>query len=322
MQLPETLRASIETLLQNQPASDLARHYEVMSRRYRREDESASLQVASEGEALAYVAARFPATFGAVSQVCRQTALSLPDFAPRTLLDVGAGPGTATLAALDHWPGLEHARLVEPNACLQALSRRLLDSASAEVRFEKTNLDQAALPSLSADLVLSSYVLNELPSTQLETTILRLWAATKDVFILVEPGTPQGYGVILAARSILLAAGAQLAAPCPHNLACPLAGSAMWCHMSARIERSSFHRLLKNQSGLGYEDEKFSYLVATRLQPDRTHSRVLGHPRGQKIVELELCEKNGVFLRRNLSRRDPGYKTARKLRWGDRFDPE
>jgi ribosomal protein RSM22 (predicted rRNA methylase) len=50
-----------------------------------------------------------------------------PDFAPKTVLDVGAGPGTALWAAADCWPDLADALLLEASSifrsCGEALAR-------------------------------------------------------------------------------------------------------------------------------------------------------------------------------------------------------
>ena len=52
-------------------------------------------------DALAYALARMPATYAAVAAGLNALSEIKPDFAPATLLDVGAGPGTATWAAAE-----------------------------------------------------------------------------------------------------------------------------------------------------------------------------------------------------------------------------
>ena len=55
----------------------------------------------------AYLAYRAPATFAAAAAVFRQVQRQRPDWAPRSLLDAGAGPGVAAWAAVAAWPTLE-----------------------------------------------------------------------------------------------------------------------------------------------------------------------------------------------------------------------
>jgi len=54
-----------------------------------------------------------------------------------------------------------------------------------------------------------------------------------------------------------------------------------WCHMAARVERTSLHRRLKGAE-LPYEDEKFSYVIATRTPVDRAAARIIRRPDVQK----------------------------------------
>jgi len=76
--------------------------------------------------------------------------------------------------------------------------------------------------------------------------------AAKGLLVLVEPGTPAGYGRILRARDRLVGLGATLAAPCPHHAACPLTGED-WCHFSVRLPRSRDHRLAKGGEVPGFK---------------------------------------------------------------------
>lgn len=312
MQLPPDLRTRMEFLLDGVSTQELSAHYQALSDRYRRQSEAASLQIKNEQEALAYMASRLPATYGAVADVCRRLRALWQDYTPRKLLDLGAGPGTATLAALEVWPTLESLTLVEPNPHLSKIAATLIPTP---VKLEPATL--ATHTPEKADLVVLSYVLNELPPAQIAGEIDKLWPEVAGALVVVEPGTPLGFETIHAVRERLLLLGAHLAAPCPHTLDCPLKSSQRWCHFSVRIDRPSFHRRVKGDAQLGYEDEKFSYLVATRTPLPKPTARIIGHPHGSKIVELEVCAQDGRATTRQFSKRDPLYKSARKTNWGD-----
>ena len=49
-----------------------------------------------------------------------------PDFAPKSLLDIGAGPGTATWAAAETFPSLQGFALLDANDALRQLALGLV----------------------------------------------------------------------------------------------------------------------------------------------------------------------------------------------------
>lgn len=56
-------------------------------------------------QALAYALARLPGCYAASERIFRELAVRFPALQPRSLLDFGAGPGTATWAAQEVWVG-------------------------------------------------------------------------------------------------------------------------------------------------------------------------------------------------------------------------
>ncbi|MEU9384658.1 small ribosomal subunit Rsm22 family protein, partial [Streptomyces sp. NPDC048279] len=95
-----------------------------------------------------------------------------------------------------------------------------------------------------------------------------------------------------------------------------------WCHFSARVSRSSLHRQVKGGS-LAYEDEKFSYVAATRLPAAPAPARVVRRPQIRKgQVLLDLCEKDERLRRTTVTKRHGDlYKAARDADWGDEWPP-
>jgi ribosomal protein RSM22 (predicted rRNA methylase) len=258
----------------------------------------------------AYLAVRAPATYAAAAFVFAHVAARRPAWQPRSLLDVGAGPGVATWAALERWPSLADSTLVEVEPEMLAVGRTLLP----EARWVEGEAASAGDP---ADLVLASYVLGELGDP---TAAAQLWERTGDLLVLVEPGTPAGYGRVLEARAAVLERGGHTVAPCPHDLGCPLAGGD-WCHFAARLPRSRLHRRAKGGE-LGWEDEKLSYAVLSREPADRPAARIIRPPQPRSgHVLLATCEADGEARERTVSRRHgEAYRTARKAAWGDAIE--
>ena len=274
--------------------------------------------VPDDAAALAYAVVRMPATYAACIRAFDLTAGQATGFAPKTLLDLGAGSGSATLAAAAVWPQLTHAHLIEPNGKLAALASGVLAAeANLTATLERHDIRTPGVRLPPAELVTLSYVLAEQAEADIPALVMRIAAAVAGVIVIVEPGTPQGYARILAARDALTAAGLDILAPCPHAAACPLpAGD--WCHFSVRLQRSAGHRALKD-ADVPFEDERFSFLAAARPG--------LGHRAGARLIrpaeiekgfaDLALCTTTGLETRRIRRRDASDYKRAKGLMWGD-----
>ena len=117
MQLPPALTTAIASLLEGVPRKDLVAAAQKQSAGYRKG--ATSTAILTPADAAAYAVARMPATFAAAAAVFARLSEVLPAFAPASLLDVGAGPGTATFAARQQWPSLEAVTLVEHNAAFR-----------------------------------------------------------------------------------------------------------------------------------------------------------------------------------------------------------
>lgn len=319
MQLPEELQGAIRDVLGSLPPKRLATIAAELSGRYRSEREpSGSRLVRSREDALAYAAFRLPATYAAAEAALRQVDARLPDFRPTTLLDAGAGPGSAAWAATQIWPSIGNCTLLERDPDMAALGRRLQGEAASPALRRAAWRNQDLTQGVSdepRDLVMAAYVLGELRAADRDALVAQLWAATNGVLLLVEPGTPQGFERIRHARDLLRAVGARTVAPCPHDGRCPIAGLD-WCHFSQRVARSALHREVKG-GALGHEDEKFSYVAVARVAARASRARVIRHPQvhGGHIA-LELCAPDGL-RRRIVARSDrERFRQARAIEWG------
>jgi ribosomal protein RSM22 (predicted rRNA methylase) len=254
-----------------------------------------------------------PATFAASAAVFARLAEVMPDFRPQSLLDVGAGTGAASWAAVTAWPGIQTITMLEPNPALRALARRLAENGPLGcAEFLSGNLS-ADKP--GADLVVASYVLAELPEDRVAAVACDLWRSAKSALALIDPGTPQGFARIRAARAALIEAGAHVAAPCTHDGACPMAGGD-WCHFSQRLPRSRDHMLLKDAS-VPFEDERYSYVVVTRAKV-ASGARILAPPRETKPgLTFKLCDETGLRAQFVAARDKDEYRRVRKRGWGD-----
>jgi ribosomal protein RSM22 (predicted rRNA methylase) len=317
MELPAPLRQGVDAMLEGTPLPALRDAGRALSQRYRAEIRDGRAHMASDLAVKAYLAQRLPATYAAVRAALEAVTIARPGFSPRTLLDVGAGPGTALWAASATWPSVGSAVLLEASAPVRAAGQAL--AAGLPVRCEWLCGDATIFPPAvrPADLVTIAYVLDELPPAALPKLTDRLWALTADTLLVVEPGTPAGWRRVLDMRAQLIAAGSHVAAPCPHEAACPLI-QPDWCHFSRRVARTRLHRLAKDAE-VPWEDEKFIYLAVSRHAASTPAPRVLAPPRaGSGKVTLKLCLPDGSATERLFTKRDgDAFKAARRADWGD-----
>jgi ribosomal protein RSM22 (predicted rRNA methylase) len=318
--LPAALRAALDRALEGIPRKGLAERAARTSEAYRAGRPSAGV-IREADDALAYALTRLPATYAACATVFAEAARMAPRFAPNSLLDAGAGTGAASWAASELWPGLGAITWLDASPPFLALAEQLAAEGPPALKAAEARRADLTSPGPwpKAHLVAASYALAEIAPNRQTSVIAELWAACEGVLALVEPGTPAGYGRILAARTALIEAGAAILAPCPHAAACPLAGED-WCHFSVRLPRSRDHRVAKG-ADVPFEDERFSYLVAARpgIAAAARRPRVLAPPRVSKPgIALKLCGMDGRVESRLISKRDkPAYALARRLGWGD-----
>jgi ribosomal protein RSM22 (predicted rRNA methylase) len=317
--LPAELKAALDGKLRGFSRTDAAGRAASISKTYR--DGGGSGAIRSEADALAYALARMPATYAAVTASLNALCEIRPDFAPNSLLDVGAGPGTASWAAAETFPSLQGFALLDANDALRTLALNLFSESFRlrDIRYERGEARAALAKADTADLVIASYMIGEIGAAEQKILAELMWQKTRDTLLVVEPGTPAGYARIIALRERLVAEGAHVVAPCPHDDKCPLQAPD-WCHFTQRLQRSRAHKQLKGAE-LPYEDEKFAYVTLTRAPVAKRPARVLAQPEVSKVeVSAKLCTADGLAWTRTPRRAKADYARARRWRWGDAVD--
>jgi ribosomal protein RSM22 (predicted rRNA methylase) len=322
MQLPADLREATSRLLEGVSRTALSKRAARISALYRAGAASA-IAVRDEADALAYAVSRLPATYAATRNALGRLSERCAGFAPRSVLDLGSGPGTASWAAADAWADLDAIAQVDSNPALLRIGKMLakgatspaLQNAEQKAGDLAGELDFAS----SADLVMLSYALGELQRSQREKVLLNAWRRCAGALVIVEPGTPAGYERVLRARGLLIGLAARVVAPCPHEQKCPLIAPD-WCHFAQRVSRTRDHMIVK-EAEVGYEDEKFSYVIAVRediFEPPR-RGRILAQPEMERnAITAKLCRTDGSADLVTIARRDgEAFKRLRKTGWGD-----
>lgn len=314
MELPNDLKINLCTKTEKYKISELKLALSNITSRYMDTLRSGDPLLNKEVEAVAYANSRMAATYNSVYSVMKQALIHIPDDnIPRTLLDVGAGTGSATWA-INELINLNDITLLEAEDAMLNLGKDLMASSDLEnAKWKKFNLKNDKITD-KADLVVASYMINELPQDIFEDVISEMWYSANKYLVLIEPGTMQGFNNIKKAKEILLKLGANIMAPCTSNT-CHI-GEDDWCHFTTRVQRTKIHKELK-EGDVPYEDEKFSYIVLSKTPCTKAERRILRHP----IIEpgkitLSCCtpEENKNII---ITKKDDLFKTARKSNAGD-----
>ena len=191
MELPIELRNAIEERLQNLEFKQLQKDAENISLRYRNESGNGKRLLTENTEAVSYSVVRMPATYSAIYSSLSNT-LDIFNGEINSLLDVGAGTGAGSWAA-SNLIELKHITCLEREDAMVNLGKSLMldagDYCLVNAEWKKFDLVNNEINEC-ADLVICSYVLNEMDEVTRNKIVDKLWQATKKVLLIVEPGTP------------------------------------------------------------------------------------------------------------------------------------
>ena len=226
-----------------------------------------------------------------------------------SVLDIGSGPGTASLATSAFFS----TRQPETRVRIAAMERTrpALEKAHELFRkiapphhsFESAVLDITKQPLGKAlakrrfDIVIAANVLNELPEDQvlkISADLIQDFLKEDGSFIIIDPALRETARPLMALRDRLVAEGAaQVAAPCLHQKACPMlaANDRDWCHFYIEWERPEYLVKLDELSGMDHRHLKMSYLILTSPLPLRERARErgdrTGHPPSNSLPSRE-----------------------------------
>lgn len=206
------------------------------------------------------------------------------------LVDVGAGPGTFSLAwKLMGGAGTpvmwESSKLMREQA--QVLLRALVGS---EARFETGPLGS------EKRLLLFGHSANEMGAEEAWDFVKR---ADPHLVLFIEPGTPEVFQLMLDLRARFIEERWHIVYPCLHTASCPLGGSD-WCHQYLDVRHSpDVERLTQ----LAHKDRRNLPVVVhmyQRVAPEKRSEKVARivrvFPETKFSHEWEVCRVEGEAL--------------------------
>lgn len=272
----------------------------------------------TEKEVLSYILMRMRATHSATSfalqKIKEETGIN-------SVLDMGAGTGAATIAVAERFD-IECIDAVELESNMIKANKEILSNFDKEL-FNKITYIQADATKLDItkkyDLVVTSYFLNELKEKDRLKLAKNLYNSTNKYLVIVEPGTPKNHEEIMEIKRTLIGLGAKLISPCKSEV-CPLLEGDDWCHFITRINRSKLQREIKGGS-LGYEDEKFTYLVFSKEKEERNSSKIIIRKPIilKNKIQVRTCSNSGIETLVITKRDKEAYKNIKNMGVGDEF---
>lgn len=316
MKIPDELNYRIEYLINGVEIKELKLAAQKLSSRYMNEERMGQSLLSKDIEALAYSIMRMPATFGAVYTSLKNTLNLLDNLNVSTVLDIGAGTGAAEWA-INSLMNISEFLCLEREESMRKIGKSLMENNS---EFEKVKWIDEDIKNIEeipdADLIILSYMINELKKEERIKIIDKLFNAKFKILLIIEPGTPEGFNNIKEIQKLAINNKLYIVAPCTSQNECKLPEED-WCHTTVRVERTKIHKILKN-ADVPYEDEKFSYIVISKENLGTEKSRILRHPKIEAgKITLKLCT-NGEIEEKVITKKDKEkFKIAKKKNCGD-----
>ncbi|CAD6997656.1 methyltransferase-like protein 17, mitochondrial [Ceratitis capitata] len=188
-------------------------------------------------EALVYAIGRGAKEYAVLISILNEIRVRDGAFHPRSFFDFGSGVGTGMWAASNFWKdSIFEYYNVDSSRSMNDLSELILREGNENQQMSLRNVFyRQFLPAMETayDLVVLSYTLFELPSTESRKgVLLNLWKKCNGYFVIVDEGTRRGSELVNEARDFILNIQSEelkgsVFSPCPHNLTCPRLANAI-----------------------------------------------------------------------------------------------
>ncbi len=271
-----------------------------ISLRYVGDGETTQKTPLTEYSAAAYALYYLPINFGKIASLLSH----LPeDFFSRPLriLDIGAGPGTASLATLAHAHQEATLTLTDTSAPMLNIAKKLL--LGRGVSPSTLTLHHSALPANSTtpwDLIVLGNMCNELSPAERENLIkiLPRFMSEKSALLIVEPALFNSTRALMKLRDDILESDSSLEVlfPCTHRNPCPMLKREPknWCHGTMHWDSPRLVQQLDTLTGFNKHRIKYSALLLTRglspVSPDLY--RIITDPiKESRGVTATICGK-------------------------------
>lgn len=327
--LPANISESVSRILLRSDARVLSSLAKQLHERYMQGENPLEPNIQKPSDCIAYLGLRFPATYAQIASALSQVAERIPSFQPKTVLELGCGPGTGIWAAKSVWPSI--------NTSTGLDQEQLFLTLAEEIHFDsKMHLDTKWVKSsiikwittedaTRYDLIIMANVFNELTQEERDRIMEKISVRSSGVVVVIEPGTTVGNAIIQnVAQTISVTQ--PLIAPYINNRY--VASDEYWVHFSQRLQRPEFQRRIRQSmrdSALmasDWEDAKFCYAAWGSIPVEKNFWGVcIGKIEKLKgFLVVPVLTADGVIKARVLKRNKAEYAYAKNIRWGEALE--
>lgn len=327
--LPPAISESVSRILLRSDARMLSIQAKELHERYMQGANPIQPNIQKSTDCIAYLALRFPATFAQIVSALSQIQERIPSWKPKSVLELGCGPGTGIFAAKSVWPSVATATGLDTEQLFLSLAEEIhYDSKMrVDVTWVKSTVSKwtAAEDRQSYDLIIVANVLNELTDEERERLMQQIMKRRSGVVMLLEPGTAVGTMLIMnAARTI--APTQHLIAPYINNVF--VESTEHWIHFPQRFQRPEFQRRIRQSMrdrvlmASDWEDAKYSYVAwGTIAEEKKLWGVCIGKVEKLKgFLTIPVLTKEGIVNARVLKRNKAQYNDVKAIRWGETLE--
>lgn len=323
--LPSGINEAISNLLSQQETTEWLTRAEALHSRYMNCDKGVSGRYINDfSDVLAYLGLRIPATYAQIHSALSQIQEIMPLWQPKSLLDIGSGPGAGIWATKSIWPGLETAIAIDQEKYFLSVGKEIIQKVLLPMQILWQQQDiTAGIENMGEeyDLIIISNVLNELDVSQRRHLLGQAYNLCKGVVVIIEPGTSAGIKIVQETAKDF-SGKVNLLAPYINNIF--VQSQDQWLHFSQRFIRPEFQRRIRQHMRTNslmasdWEETKYAYTAIGKIPAkEKVWGRSIGLIKKQKgFLEVPILTRDGIKQVKVLKRHKKEYSFAKNLQWG------
>lgn len=327
--LPSNISESVSRILLRSDARTLSVLAKQLHDRYMQGENPLEPHIQKPSDCIAYLGLRFPATYAQIASALTHIQERIPGFQPKSVLELGCGPGTGIWAAKSIWSSIASATGLD--------QEQLFLTLAEEIHYDsKMNLDTKWIKSsilkwittedkTTYDLIIIANVFNELTDEERDRIMEKISAHSSGIVVLIEPGTTVGNAIVQKVAQTI-STTQHLIAPYINNTF--VTSDEYWIHFSQRLQRPEFQRRIRQSmrdSALmasDWEDAKYAFVAWGNIPDEK---KIWGVCIG-KIEKLKgfllvpVLTAESIVKARVLKRNNAVYNFAKNIRWGETLE--